>query len=79
MQTASSTPVTRYDLWLALPLGLAFGVFFIAPLALLVIVSFYTDPTMTRFGLDQYSRFLLDPFSRSPGCSCGRRDGRKAC
>ncbi|MGT2488098.1 ABC transporter permease [Methylobacterium oryzae CBMB20] len=40
-----------------------FLVFFLAPLALLVLVSFYADPAMTRFGLDQYARFLLDPFS----------------
>ncbi|WP_457107182.1 ABC transporter permease [Methylobacterium sp. P5_C11] len=48
---------------LALPLGAFFLVFFLAPLALLVLVSFYADPGMSRFGLDQYARFLLDPFS----------------
>ncbi len=30
---------------------------------ILVIVSFYTDTQMTAFGLTQYARFLLDPFS----------------
>ena len=52
-----------YDIRLALPLGAFFLVFFLAPLALLLLVSFYADPGMTRFGLDQYARFLLDPFS----------------
>jgi putative spermidine/putrescine transport system permease protein len=52
-----------YDIRLALPLGAFFLVFFLAPLALLLLVSFYADPAMTRFGLDQYARFLLDPFS----------------
>lgn len=52
-----------YDIRLALPLGAFFLVFLLAPLALLVLVSFYADPGMTRFGLDQYARFLLDPFS----------------
>ncbi len=46
-----------------MPLGAFFLVFFLAPLALLLLVSFYADPAMTRFGLDQYARFLLDPFS----------------
>ena len=43
-----------YDIRLALPLGAFFLVFFLAPLALLLLVSFYADPAMTRFGLDQY-------------------------
>ncbi len=59
----SNASVTRYDLRLALPLAGFFLLFFIAPLLLLTLISFYTDPQMTRFGLDQYARFLLDPFS----------------
>ncbi|OYU47612.1 MAG: ABC transporter permease [Rhizobiales bacterium PAR1] len=63
MSSATHPPVTQYDLKLALPLAGLFALFFIAPLVLLIIVSFYTDTSMTRFGLDQYARFLLDPFS----------------
>jgi putative spermidine/putrescine transport system permease protein len=63
MSDATFAPVTRYDMKLALPLAGVFLLFFIAPLVILLIVSFYTDATMTRFGLDQYARFLLDPFS----------------
>ena len=47
----------------ALPLALFFLAFFIAPLLLLVIVSLHDDAGMTRLGLGQYARFLLDPFS----------------
>jgi putative spermidine/putrescine transport system permease protein len=63
MTSAAFAPVTRYDMKLALPLAGFFLLFFVAPLIILIIVSFYTDTTMTRFGLDQYARFLLDPFS----------------
>lgn len=59
----SADTVTRYDIRLALPLAALFLLFFVAPLALLVVVSFFTDTGMTHFGFDQYARFLLDPFS----------------
>jgi putative spermidine/putrescine transport system permease protein len=52
-----------YELKLALPLAAFFLVFFLAPLAILTLVSFYADTAMSRFGLDQYAKFLLDPFS----------------
>src|SRR3954470_13663945 len=55
--------VTAYELKLAWPLGAFFLVFFLAPLILLFFVSLYTDTTMTHFGLTQYGKFLLDPFS----------------
>ena len=58
-----SAPVTTYDLKLALPLAGFFVLFFIAPLLILILVSFYTDTSLTQFGLVQYARFLLDPFS----------------
>jgi len=47
----------------ALPLGLFFLVFFVAPLLLLVFVSLHNDAEMTRLGFGQYARFLLDSFS----------------
>lgn len=58
-----SASVITYDLTLALPLAGFFALFFVAPLAILVLVSFYTDTTLSQFGLAQYARFLLDPFS----------------
>ena len=60
-----SAPVTTYDLKLALPLAGFFALFFVAPLLILILVSFYTDTSLTQFGLAQYARFLLDPFSLS--------------
>jgi len=60
-----SAPVTAYDLKLALPLAGFFALFFVAPLLILILVSFYTDTSLTQFGLAQYARFLLDPFSLS--------------
>jgi putative spermidine/putrescine transport system permease protein len=55
--------VTTYELKLACPLGAFFFVFFLAPLILLFFISLYTDTSMTHFGLTQYAKFLLDPFS----------------
>jgi putative spermidine/putrescine transport system permease protein len=63
MSGATSSPVSGYDLKLAIPLAGFFALFFLAPLALLVLISFFADVEMTRFGLGQYARFLLDPFS----------------
>jgi putative spermidine/putrescine transport system permease protein len=64
---ASSTQtlraVTAYELRLAWPLGAFFLVFFLAPLILLFFISLHTDTSMTHFGLAQYAKFLLDPFS----------------
>jgi putative spermidine/putrescine transport system permease protein len=55
--------VTAYELKLAWPLGAFFLVFFLAPLILLFFISLHTDASMTHFGLTQYAKFLLDPFS----------------
>lgn len=55
--------VVGYDLKLALPLTGFFFLFFIAPLVLLVFVSLHADPEMRSFGLNQFSRFLSDPYS----------------
>ncbi len=55
--------VSGYDLRLALPLAAFFAVFFLAPLAVLVVLSFQTDTTGTHWGLTQYANFLGDPFS----------------
>lgn len=45
---------------LALPLALFFLAFFLAPLVLLVSVSFYDDPRMTTVGIGQYEAFFGD-------------------
>jgi putative spermidine/putrescine transport system permease protein len=47
---------------LAAPLGLAYAAFFVAPLLMLFVVSFYADEGMTRFGTEQWQRFLFDAF-----------------
>ena len=47
---------------LAVPLGLAYAAFFVAPLLMLLAVSFHADERMTAFGLDQWRRFLFDAF-----------------
>src|SRR5947199_8483687 len=61
--TQTLRTVVAYELKLAWPLGAFFLVFFLAPLMLLFFISLYTDTTMTHFGLAQYAKFLLDPFS----------------
>jgi putative spermidine/putrescine transport system permease protein len=66
MPSTAPTPlaiVTAYELKLAWPLGAFFLVFFLAPLILLFFISLHTDTSMTHFGLTQYAKFLLDPFS----------------
>jgi putative spermidine/putrescine transport system permease protein len=60
---AGSTNTVAYDLKLALPLGLFFAAFFLAPLLILIFVSLHTDTSMARFGFTQYAKFLFDPFS----------------
>lgn len=60
---AGSRVGERLGVWaLALPLGLAYLMFFAAPLLLLITVSFYADERMTVFGLRQWQRFLGDAF-----------------
>ena len=55
-------PVTAYPLWLASPLAVAMLLFFLAPLAVLAVVSFYGDAAMTQWGsLAQWAR-MFDPF-----------------
>jgi len=51
------------DALLALPLALFFFMTFVAPLAALFLVSLFRTPEFRDMGLDQYVRFLADPFS----------------
>ena len=48
---------------LALPLGLAFAGLFVAPLLLLVGVSFYDDDKISQPGLASWLKFFGDPFN----------------
>lgn len=55
-------PVTAYSLWLASPLALGMALFFLAPLGVLGIVSFYDDAAMTHWGsLAQWDK-MFDSF-----------------
>ncbi len=58
-------PVTAYPLWLASPLALGMILFFIAPLVVLAIVSFYADPAMTQWGSMQQWAKMFDAFGFS--------------
>ena len=58
-------PVTAYPLWLASPLALGMILFFIAPLVVLAIVSFYADPAMTQWGSLQQWAKMFDAFGFS--------------
>ncbi len=46
----------------ALPLGLAYLAFFVAPLFMLLAVSFFADDRLTVVGLDNWRKFLFDAF-----------------
>src|SRR5262249_14948904 len=54
----------RWSEWqLALPLALAFAALFLAPLSLLVAVSFFDDDKFQQPGLASWVKFFTDPFS----------------
>lgn len=48
---------------LTLPLALAFAAIFLAPLLMLVGVSFFSDDKITQPGFAQWAKFYGDPFS----------------
>jgi putative spermidine/putrescine transport system permease protein len=50
---------------LALPLAAVFVAFFVAPLAVLVVLSLYAEPELKTFTLTHYLRFFTDPFNHS--------------
>lgn len=60
-----ATPaVLRAREWqLVLPLALFFAVFFVSPLVLLAIVSFFTTPRLEVMGVGQYVKFFGDSFN----------------
>lgn len=55
-------PVTAYPLWLASPLALGMLLFFLAPLAVLAVTSFYADAAMTQWGSLANWAKMFDPF-----------------
>jgi putative spermidine/putrescine transport system permease protein len=55
-------PVTAYPLWLASPLALGMLLFFIAPLGVLGVVSFYGDAAMTQWGSGANWAKMFDGF-----------------
>jgi len=58
------SPKLRLAEWqLALPLGLAFAALFLAPLLLLVGVSFYNDEKITQLGVGSWTGFFGDTFN----------------
>ncbi len=59
----SPASVSGYSLAFATPLATYFVLFFLAPLVLLVVISFYTDPQLSGFGLNQYQTIATDGFS----------------
>ena len=61
MKTAPS--VSGYSLAFATPLAGWFALFFLAPLAVLVAISFYADPLLSHVGFDQYKKIATDGFS----------------
>lgn len=63
MNAATAAPVSGYSLGFAWPLAAFFLVFFVAPLLLLVLISLYADAQLSRFGTDQYVKFVSDGFS----------------
>lgn len=55
-------PATAYPLWLASPLALTMLFFFIAPLLMLGVVSFYSDSGMTQWGSGSNWSKMFDVF-----------------
>lgn len=48
---------------LTLPLAFFFLLFFIAPLGIMAFISFFANLESRELGLDQYAKFLFDPFN----------------
>ncbi|MCM2339884.1 ABC transporter permease [Rhodoferax sp.] len=55
--------VSGYSLAFATPLAVFFLLFFLAPLLLLILISFYNDTALSSMGAAQYIKFGTDGFS----------------
>jgi len=53
----------RHEGQLTLPLAFFFLLFFIAPLGIMVLISFFADTESRELSLAQYAKFLFDPFN----------------
>ena len=62
-KTLASEPIAAYSLAFATPLSAFFGLFFLAPLVLLIVISFYSDAQLSSFGTQQYVKIATDGFS----------------
>jgi putative spermidine/putrescine transport system permease protein len=60
---ATSGNTSGYGLAFTYPLVIFFSLFFLAPLVLLVVISFYTTSDLQAFGLNQYTKIATDNFS----------------
>lgn len=60
---AKQGPVSSYSLALATPLAAFFVLFFLVPLILLVVISFYNDTQLSSMGVGQYTKISTDGFS----------------
>ena len=58
-------PVTTHPLWLATPLAIAMGLFFLAPLGMMGVVSFYSDAAMSQWGSVEHWLKMFDAFGLS--------------
>ena len=58
----AAPPGARIAWGLTAPLGLVYLVFFAAPFAILLGISFYADSEQTRIGLDSWTKFYGDAF-----------------
>ena len=61
--TTAKTPGFAPPLPLALPLGLFFTLFVLAPMLLLAWVSLHNDTAMAQPGVGQYTKFLTDGYN----------------
>lgn len=64
LDPVASTKREGLDWRLIAPLGLAYLIFFVSPLILLVWISMHNDIDMTQVGLEQWARFAGDDFYR---------------
>jgi putative spermidine/putrescine transport system permease protein len=64
IRVAATPAVLRPRQWqLVLPLALFFAFFFVSPLVLLAVVSFFTTPRLEAMGAVQYLKFFGDAFN----------------
>ena len=63
MDASAALPRLAPPIALAVPLGIFFAAFVLAPMLLLAFVSLHNDTAMTQAGIGQYVKFLTDRFN----------------